>query len=87
LPLRGLTSLYKKSVHPLITEIEEKEAKDSTLHHVSRVLFVVLLGNGTCFYDFSRLYCRQGKGADLVNRDNVVLIKIKLMDYTVVYII
>ena len=75
LPLRGLTSLYKEPVHPSYDR-EEKEARGPTLHHVSRVLSVVLMGRDTGYLHLlTPNLLTGGKRADLVIRGNVVLNK------------
>jgi hypothetical protein len=71
--LRAIASLYIEPV-PLIWNREEKEARGPTLHHVSRVLFVVLMGRDTGHpYLLAPNLLTGGKGADLVIRGNVVL--------------
>jgi hypothetical protein len=53
---------------------EEKEARGPTLHHVSRVLSVVLMGRDTGHPHLLAPNLLTGeKRADLVIRDNVVL--------------
>jgi hypothetical protein len=73
LPLRGLTSLYKEPVHPSYDR-EEKEARGPTLHHVSCVLSVVLLGRDTgLLHLLAPNLLTGGKGADLMICGDVVL--------------
>jgi hypothetical protein len=69
----AIASLYIELV-PLIWNREEKEARGPTLHHVSRVLFVVLMGRDTGHpHLLAPNLLTGGKGADLVIRGNVVL--------------
>jgi hypothetical protein len=71
--LRAIASLYIEHV-PLIWNREEKEARGPTLHHVSRVLSVVLMGRDTGHpHLLAPNLLTGGKGADLVIRGNVVL--------------
>jgi hypothetical protein len=70
----GVSHLYIRNLYTPSYYREEKEARCPTLHHVSRVLFVVLMGRDT---DHQHLLAPNlltgGKGVDLVIRDNVVL--------------
>jgi hypothetical protein len=71
--LRAIASLYIEHV-PLIWNREEKETRGPTLHHVSRVLSVVLMGRDTGHpHLLAPNLLTGGKGADLVIRGNVVL--------------
>jgi hypothetical protein len=71
--LRAITSLYIEHV-PLIWNREEKEVRGLTLHHVSCVFSVVLMGRETGTLQLlTPLLLTGGKGADLVIRGNVVL--------------
>jgi hypothetical protein len=71
--LRAIASLYIELV-PLMWNREVKEAKGPTLHHVSCVLSVVLMGRETGLLQLlAPLLLTGGKGANPVIRGNVVL--------------
>jgi hypothetical protein len=72
--LRGLTSLYKEHVHPLIRQRRERGQRPNPISCVSCVSFVVLMGRETGPLQLLvSLLLTGGKGADLVIRGNVVL--------------
>jgi hypothetical protein len=74
LPLRGLTSLYKESVHPIIIQRTERGQRPNPISCVSCVSSVVLMGRETgSLQPLAPLLLTEGKGADLVIRGNVVL--------------
>jgi hypothetical protein len=74
LPLRGLTSLYKEPVHPLIIQRRERGQRSNPISCVSCVSSVVLMGRETGPLQLlASLLLTGGKGADLVIRGNVVL--------------
>jgi hypothetical protein len=74
LPLRGLTSLYKEPVHPLIIQRRERGQRPNLISSVSCVSSVVLMGRETGHLQLlASLLLTGGKGADLVIRGNVVL--------------
>jgi hypothetical protein len=74
LPLRGLTSLYKEHVHPLIIQRSERGQRPNPISCVSCVFSVVLMGRETGPLQLlASLLLTGGKGADLVIRGNVVL--------------
>jgi hypothetical protein len=74
LPLRGLTSLYKEPVHPLIIQRSERGQRPNPISSVSYVFSVVLMGRETgSLHLLAPLLLTGGKGADLVIRGNVVL--------------
>jgi hypothetical protein len=74
LPLRGLTSLYKELVHPLIIQRSERGQRPNPISCVSCVFSVVLMGRETGPLQLlASLLLTGGKGADLVIRGNVVL--------------
>jgi hypothetical protein len=76
LPLRGLTSLYKEPVHPLIIQRSESGQRPNPISSVSCVSSVVLMGRETGSLQLlAPLLLTRGKGADLVIRGNVVLNK------------
>jgi hypothetical protein len=76
LPLRGLTSLYKEPVHPLIIQRSERGQRPNLISSVSCVSSVVLMGRETgSLHLLASLLLTGGKGADLVIRGNVVLNK------------
>jgi hypothetical protein len=79
LPLRGLTSLYKEPVHPLIIQRTERGQRPNPISSVSCVSSVVLMGRETGLPQLlAPLLLTGGKGADLVIRGNVVLNKIHI---------
>ena len=74
MPLRGLTSLYKKPVHPFILQRSERGQRPNLISSVSCVSSVVLMGRETgSLHLLAPLLLTGGKGADLVIRGNVVL--------------
>jgi hypothetical protein len=74
LPLRGLTSLYKEPVHPLIRQRSERGQRPNPISCVSCVSFVMLMGRETGSLELlTPLLLTGGKGANLVIRGNVVL--------------
>jgi hypothetical protein len=74
LPLRGLTSLYKEHVHPLIIQRSERGQRPNPISCVSCVSSVVLMGRETVSLQLlAPLLLTGGKGPDLVIRGNVVL--------------
>jgi hypothetical protein len=74
LSLRGLTSLYKELVHPLIIQRSERGQRPNPISSVSCVSSVVLMGRETgSLHLLAPLLLTGGKGADLVIRGNVVL--------------
>jgi hypothetical protein len=76
--LRAIASLYIEPV-PLMWNREEKEARGPTLHHVSCVLSVVLMGRETGTLQLlTPLLLTGGKGTDLVIRGDVVLNSVDL---------
>jgi hypothetical protein len=76
LPLRGITSLYKEHVHPLIIQRRERGQRPNPISFVSCVSSVVLMGRETGPLQLlAPLLLTGGKGADLVIRGNVVLNK------------
>jgi hypothetical protein len=73
-PLRGLTSLYKEHVHPLIIQRSERGHRPNPISCVSCVSSIVLMGRGTGSLQLlTPLLLTGGKGADLVIRGNIVL--------------
>jgi hypothetical protein len=74
LPLRGLTSLYKEPVHPLIRQRRERCQRPNLISCVLCVSSVVLMGRETGSLQLlAPLLLTGGRGADLVIRGNVVL--------------
>jgi hypothetical protein len=72
--LRGLTSLYKEPVHPLIIQRSERGQRPNPISCVSYISSVVLMGRETGSLQLlAPLLLMGGKGADLVIRSNVVL--------------
>jgi hypothetical protein len=69
-------------MYPFIWNREKKEARGPTLHHVSCVLSVVLLGRDTGLPHILTSNLLTGwKGADLVIRGNVFLNNINAMKH------
>jgi hypothetical protein len=76
LPLRGLTSLYKEPIHPLIIQRRERGQRPNPIPCVSCVSSIVLMGRETGLLQLlAPLLLTGGKAADLVIRGDVVLNK------------
>jgi hypothetical protein len=73
LPLRGLTSLYKEPVHPIIWKRRERGQRPNPIHCVSCVTLSCLWEGRRVLQLLASLLLTGGKGADLVIRGNVVL--------------
>jgi hypothetical protein len=70
----GVSHLYIRNLYTPSYYREKKEARGPTLHHVSRVLSVVLMGRDTGHpHLLAPNLLTGGKGADLVICGNVVL--------------
>jgi hypothetical protein len=79
LPLRGLASLYKEHVHPLIIQRRERGQRPNPISCVSCVSSIVLMGRETGTLQLLvSLLLTGGKGVDLVIRSNVVVNSKKL---------
>jgi hypothetical protein len=80
--MRGLTSLYKEPVYPLILQRSERGQRPNPISCVSCVFSVVLMGRETGhLHLFAPLMLTGGKGADLVIRGDVVLNKMESKDH------
>jgi hypothetical protein len=74
LPLRGLTSLDKEPVHPLIILRRERDQRLNPISCGSCVYSVVLMGRETGTLQLlTSLLLTEGNEADLVIRGNIVL--------------
>jgi hypothetical protein len=74
LPMRGLTSLYKEPINPLIIQRSERGQRPNPISSVSCISSVVLMGRETGSLQLlAPLLLTGGNGADLVIRCNVVL--------------
>jgi hypothetical protein len=72
--MRGLTSLYKEHIHPIIRQRSERGQRPNPISSVSCVSSIVLIGRETgSLHLLASLLLTGGKRADLVICGNVVL--------------